>query len=91
MTGATRPGTLHLSRLNRLRRISKMSDTGNDAAPTPVPSMAPFFTLWGGQVFSLLGCQLAQFSMVWWLAQSTGSATVLAFATMMALLPQAVT
>src|SRR5512143_3364431 len=65
-----------------------MKDTTRNAAPTPTPSMIPFFALWGGQVFSMLGCQLAQFSMVWWLTQSTGSATVLAFATMMAMLPQ---
>src|SRR5512143_3154383 len=65
-----------------------MKDTTRNAAPTPTPSMIPFFALWGGQVFSMLGSQLAQFSMVWWLTQSTGSATVLAFATMMAMLPQ---
>jgi MFS transporter, DHA3 family, macrolide efflux protein len=54
----------------------------------PAPSMAPFFALWTGQIFSLIGAQLSQFALVWWLTKSTGSATVLAFATMMALLPQ---
>ncbi len=50
--------------------------------------LAPFFTLWGGQAFSLLGSQLVQFALVWWLTQTTGSATVLALATLMAMLPQ---
>jgi DHA3 family macrolide efflux protein-like MFS transporter len=51
-------------------------------------SIAPFFVVWTGQAFSLLGSQLVQFALVWWLTMTTGSATVLAFATMMALLPQ---
>ncbi len=65
-----------------------MNSIAKNNATAPTPSMIPFFALWGGQVFSMLGSQLAQFSMVWWLTQSTGSATVLAFATMMAMLPQ---
>lgn len=48
----------------------------------------PFFTLWSGQAVSLLGSQLVQFALVWWLTQTTGSATVLAIATLVALLPQ---
>ncbi|MGC9530624.1 MAG: MFS transporter [Candidatus Bipolaricaulaceae bacterium] len=47
-----------------------------------------FFGIWGGQAFSLVGSQLVQFALVWWLTKTTGSATVLATATMMALLPQ---
>jgi len=49
---------------------------------------APFFTIWTGQAFSLLGSQLVQFALVWWLTKTTGSATVLATATLVALLPQ---
>lgn len=49
--------------------------------------MAPFLTLWVGQAFSLLGSNLVQFALVWWLTMETGSATVLAFATMMAVVP----
>jgi DHA3 family macrolide efflux protein-like MFS transporter len=48
----------------------------------------PFFTLWIGQAFSLLGSQLVQFALVWWLTDSTHSATVLATSTLFALLPQ---
>jgi DHA3 family macrolide efflux protein-like MFS transporter len=51
-------------------------------------SMASFFVVWGGQAFSLLGRHLVQFALVWWLTRTTGSATVLAFATLVALLPQ---
>jgi DHA3 family macrolide efflux protein-like MFS transporter len=53
-------------------------------------SMTSFFVIWTGQAFSLVGSQLVQFALVWWLTKTTGSATVLAFATMMALLPQIV-
>ncbi|MEA3334629.1 MAG: MFS transporter [Chloroflexota bacterium] len=49
--------------------------------------MRPFFIIWGGQALSLLGSSLVQFSLVWWLTESTGSATVLATATMVAILP----
>jgi len=47
-----------------------------------------FFTIWTGQVFSLFGSMLVQFALVWWLTKTTGSATVLALATMVAMLPQ---
>jgi DHA3 family macrolide efflux protein-like MFS transporter len=47
----------------------------------------PFFSVWVGQAFSLLGSSLVQFALVWWLTEATGSATVLAMATLMAMLP----
>jgi DHA3 family macrolide efflux protein-like MFS transporter len=47
-----------------------------------------FFTIWTGQAFSLAGSALVQFSLVWWLTITTGSATVLATASLVALLPQ---
>jgi DHA3 family macrolide efflux protein-like MFS transporter len=47
-----------------------------------------FFTVWTGQAFSLVGSSLVQFALVWWLTRKTGSATVLATATLFALLPQ---
>lgn len=47
-----------------------------------------FFTIWSGQALSLLGSMLVQFALVWWLTERTGSATVLAMATLAALLPQ---
>jgi DHA3 family macrolide efflux protein-like MFS transporter len=50
----------------------------------------PFFTVWIGQAFSLLGSQLVQFALIWYLTQSTGSATVLAQATLAGMLPHIV-
>jgi len=46
-----------------------------------------FFTIWVGQQFSLFGSAIAQFALIWWLTQRTGSATVLATASLAALLP----
>jgi len=48
----------------------------------------PFFAIWTGQAFSLLGSRIVQFALVWWLTELTGSATVLATATMVALAPE---
>ena len=47
-----------------------------------------FFTIWTRQAFSLIGSRVVQFALVWWLTQLTGSATVLATATMVALIPE---
>jgi len=64
-----------------------MSNTESVAKQAQPQSMRPFFVIWTGQAFSLLGSQLVQFALVWWLTQTTGSATVLAFASMTSLLP----
>jgi DHA3 family macrolide efflux protein-like MFS transporter len=48
---------------------------------------APFFTIWGGQALSLLGSQLVQFALIWHLTVETGSATVLATASLVGLVP----
>ena len=47
-----------------------------------------FIPLWMGQALSLLGSQLVQFAIIWYLTQTTNSATTLAIASMMGLLPQ---
>src|SRR3972149_2030944 len=47
----------------------------------------PFFLVWSGQAFSLLGSQLVQFALIWYLTKQTGSATVLATATLVGMLP----
>lgn len=49
-----------------------------------------YFTLWIGQALSLLGSQLVQFAIIWYLTQTTNSATTLAIASMMGLLPQVI-
>ena len=62
------------------------------STPTTETETSPwatrFFAIWTGQAFSLLGSSLAQFALVWWLTKTTGSATVLATATLVAILPQ---
>jgi len=51
---------------------------------------ARFFTIWGGQAFSITGSQLVQFALIWYLTVDTGSATVLATAAMVGTLPQVI-
>ena len=46
-----------------------------------------FMVIWTGQVFSLMGSQLVQFALIWYLTIQTGSATVLAIATIVGILP----
>lgn len=48
----------------------------------------PFFTIWTGQALSLVGSRVAMFGLIWWVTETTGSATVLALATLFAMLPQ---
>ncbi|MBC8074645.1 MAG: MFS transporter [Chloroflexales bacterium] len=47
----------------------------------------PFAIIWSGQACSLFGSGVAGFALIWWLTTSTGSATVLATATLVTLLP----
>ena len=47
-----------------------------------------FFTIFTGQAFSLFGSSLVQFALIWYLTQETGSATVLATASLFGMLPQ---
>jgi len=66
--------------------MAEMEETVEASKPA---RWAPrFFTIWGGQAFSLLGSQLVQFALIWWLTKSTGSGTVLATASLAGLLPQ---
>lgn len=48
----------------------------------------PFFTIWTVQAVSLLGSQLVQFALIWYLTVETGSATVLALASLVGMGPQ---
>jgi DHA3 family macrolide efflux protein-like MFS transporter len=47
-----------------------------------------FLLIWLGQSVSLLGSQIVQFALIWYLTAETGSGTVLATATIVGLLPQ---
>ena len=69
----------------------------NNGAATSVKSVvesqsppkwkARYFTIWSGQAFSLLGSQVVQFAIIWWLAKGSNSATVLTFASLAGLVP----
>ncbi len=48
-----------------------------------------FFIIWFGQSLSQIGSALTQFILIWWITDTTGSASALATAGIMALLPQA--
>lgn len=60
----------------------------NQEQPVPENWAVRFFTIFTGQAFSLFGSSLVQFALVWYLTQKTGSATVLATASLFAMLPQ---
>jgi len=62
--------------------------TNESIQQNEVKSLRPFAILWGGQAASLFGTRIVRFALVWWVTDLTGSATVLAGATIMALLPQ---
>ncbi|MGD8805497.1 MAG: MFS transporter [Chloroflexota bacterium] len=47
-----------------------------------------YFPMWFGQALSLIGSRIVQFALIWYLTQKTGSATVLATATLVALVPE---
>jgi MFS transporter, DHA3 family, macrolide efflux protein len=62
----------------------------NAALEKQKPWAPRFFTIWTGQAVSLFGSQLVSFAVIWWLTQTTGSATILATASLVGLIPQVV-
>ena len=48
----------------------------------------PFFTVWIGQAFSLVGTAIARFALIWWLTDLTGSAVVLAGSSLISIAPR---
>jgi len=62
----------------------------NNAKQATSPWIVPFASIWMAQAISLIGSRVAQFALVWWLTRSTGSATVLATASLVALVPEIV-
>jgi len=54
------------------------------------PWKTRFYIIWGGQALSILGSQLVQFALIWYLTIKTGSATVLATATLVGMLPNVI-
>jgi len=55
-----------------------------------IPWKARFLTIWTGQAISIIGSQLVQFALIWYLTVQTGSATVLATASLIGLLPNVI-
>jgi DHA3 family macrolide efflux protein-like MFS transporter len=49
-----------------------------------------FFAIWTGEAASLLGSAVVQFALIWWLTETTGSARVLALASLVGLAPSIV-
>jgi len=60
----------------------------NSTQKTPPRWALNFFTIWFGQAFSILGSQVVQFALIWWLTVKTGSATVLTFSSIAGIVPQ---
>jgi MFS transporter, DHA3 family, macrolide efflux protein len=50
---------------------------------------ARYWTIFSGQIASMLGSAVVQFALIWWLTTTTGSATVLAIASLVGMLPMA--
>ncbi|MGL4649582.1 MAG: MFS transporter [Caldilineaceae bacterium] len=62
---------------------------GSDTDEVRGPWRLRFWSIWGGQSLSLIGSALTQFVLIWWITIEVGSASALAIAGIMALLPQA--
>jgi DHA3 family macrolide efflux protein-like MFS transporter len=63
--------------------------TGEEVNPRTDSWLRTFLIIFTGQAFSLLGSAAVNFALVWWITAETGSATVLAYAGIAAILPQA--
>lgn len=77
--------TIHRLPFSTLKPMSTIT-----ATPPTNKTMRAFLTLWVGQALSLLGSQLVQFALIWYLTSTTGSATILAVASLVGLLPQVI-
>lgn len=78
----------------RARAAMRYHVRSMDIATTSTPGAArpwlrTFLIIFTGQAFSLLGSSAVNFALVWWLTAETGSAAILAYASIAALMPQA--
>lgn len=71
----------------RCFRVSRLENLVN---PLNSSWRRTFFIIFTGQAFSLLGSSAVNFALIWWLTVETGSAQVLAYAAIAAMLPQAI-
>lgn len=81
---------MHIFYIYQLDPKGNKQNMQNSTPSLPQNWAARFFTIWTGQAISLIGSALVQFALIWWLTQKTGSATILAMATLMSMLPQIV-
>jgi DHA3 family macrolide efflux protein-like MFS transporter len=64
-----------------------MASADNDNQNAETGWARSFFTIWIGQALSLVGSRAGGFALVWWLTERSESGTVLATASMVAMLP----
>jgi DHA3 family macrolide efflux protein-like MFS transporter len=67
------------------------TETAHDQSnPEESQSMKQFLTLWAAQATSLLGSRLVQFALIWWITEGIGTASALALASLIGLVPQVI-
>ena len=71
-----------------MEKVTEKAETPFSALHVRTGLLRGFFIIFSGQSLSLIGSNLVQFALVWWLTSTSGSAVVLAFASIVALLPQ---
>ncbi|MCW3977439.1 MAG: MFS transporter [Candidatus Bathyarchaeota archaeon] len=71
-----------------MEKVTEKAESLFSAPHARTGLLREFFIIFSGQSLSIVGSNLVQFALVWWLTSTTGSAVVLAFASIMALLPQ---
>lgn len=62
-------------------------EIGNHAIATE-HTFRNYVYFWIGQLFSILGSSIVQFSLIWWITEESQSATVLSLVMVLYLLPQ---
>jgi DHA3 family macrolide efflux protein-like MFS transporter len=67
-----------------------VKDQGTSAVEPPKNWLRNYAPMFIGQIFSLLGSAVVQFALIWYMTEKTGSAAVLATASMVGLLPQVI-
>lgn len=75
-----------LNESNEKEQIENQENIDNEVA-IPENWLRNFLPMFVGQIVSLLGSSMVQFALVWYITKETGSATVLATATTLAIIP----
>lgn len=75
-----------LNESNEKEQIENQENLSNDPL-IPENWLRNFLPMFVGQIISLLGSSVVQFALVWYITKQTGSATILATATTVAIIP----